>query len=239
MHPDIVDLPILNLAEIGRPFEIKTSTICMVQHSPFTGKEDPNLHLQAFIQLCQIFNMDGVTQDQMRARLFPFSLLGKALQWFHAQPMETVQNWNALMRAFMKEYYSPGKTQSLRNTIATFAQYPIETISEAFECFNEYTREVPHHKFPKEDLVQKFYQGLTMVSRKIIDASAEDPSSSLRRLKLSLYSRRSQTMTRGRHPDAYYRFNPRGTSKESCKWRRKTYLKARSIHLCGGWRRWR
>jgi hypothetical protein len=32
--PDIVDLPILYLAEIGRPFEIKTSIIRMVQHSP-------------------------------------------------------------------------------------------------------------------------------------------------------------------------------------------------------------
>jgi hypothetical protein len=117
----IVNLPILNLVEIGRSFEIKTSTIRMVQHSPFTDKEDLNLHIQAFIQLCQTFNMDGVTQDQMRARLFPFSLLGKALQWFHSQPAETVQNWNALMRAFMKEYYSPGKTQSLRNKIATFA----------------------------------------------------------------------------------------------------------------------
>jgi hypothetical protein len=89
--PDIIDLPILNLEEIGRSFEIKSSTICIVQHSPFTGKEDPNLHLQAFIQLCQTFNMDGVTQDQMRARLFPFSLLGKALQWFHSQPAETVK----------------------------------------------------------------------------------------------------------------------------------------------------
>jgi hypothetical protein len=48
--PDIVDLRILNLTEIGRSFEIKTSTIRMVKHSPFTGKEDPNLHLQAFIQ---------------------------------------------------------------------------------------------------------------------------------------------------------------------------------------------
>jgi hypothetical protein len=78
--PDIVVLPILNLVEIGRPFEIKTSTIRMVQHSPFTGKEGPNLHLQSFIQLCQTFNIDGVTQDQMRASLFPFSLLRKALQ---------------------------------------------------------------------------------------------------------------------------------------------------------------
>jgi hypothetical protein len=119
--PDIIDLPILNLTEIGRPFEIKTSTIRMVQHSPFTCKQDPNLHLQAFIQLCQTFNMDGVTQDQMRARLFPISLLGKVLQWFYSQPAETVQDWNTLMRPFMKEYYSSGKTQSLRNKIATFA----------------------------------------------------------------------------------------------------------------------
>jgi hypothetical protein len=170
--PDIIDLPIFNLEEIERPFEIKTSTIRMVQHSPFTGKEDPNLHLQAFIQLCQTFNMDGVTQNQMRARLFPFSLLGKALQWFHSQPVETMQNWNTLMKAFMKEYYSPGKTQSLRNKIATFVQYPTETILEAFERFNEYTQAVPQHKFPKEDLVQKFYQVLTMASRTIVDASA-------------------------------------------------------------------
>jgi hypothetical protein len=116
--------------------------------------------------------MDGVTRDQMRARLFPFSLLGKDLQWFYYQLMETVQNWGTLMRAFMKEYYSLSKTQSLRNKIATLAQYPTKIISEAFERFNEYTRVVPHHKFPKEDLVQKFYQGLTMASRTIIDASA-------------------------------------------------------------------
>jgi hypothetical protein len=48
----------------------------------------------------------------------------------------------------------------------------METISEAFERFNEYTRAVLHHMFPKEDLVQKFYQGLTMASRTIIYASA-------------------------------------------------------------------
>jgi hypothetical protein len=74
----------------------------------------------------------------------------------------------------MKEYYSSGKTQSLRNNIATFVQYPTETILKAFKRFNEYTRAVPHHKFPKEDLVQNFYQGLTMASRTIIDAPAEE-----------------------------------------------------------------
>jgi hypothetical protein len=215
--PDIIDLPILNLAEIGRPFEIKTSTIRMVKRSPFTGKEDPNLHLQAFIQLCQTFNMDGVTQDQMRARLFPFLLFGKALQWFHSQPEETVQDWNALMRAFIKEYYSPGKTQSLHNKIATFAQYPTETISEAFEHFNEYTRAVPHHKFPKEDFVQKFYQGLTMASRTIIDASAGGSIIELMPTQaFTLFKKVAKNYTWA-SSGRLLPFQPTGTSRESCK----------------------
>jgi hypothetical protein len=48
--PDIIDLPILNLEEIGRPFEIKTSTIrwCNIHPSPvkrtrtFTSKHSFN-----------------------------------------------------------------------------------------------------------------------------------------------------------------------------------------------------
>jgi hypothetical protein len=60
---DIIDLPIINLQDVGRTFKIKVSTILMVQHSPFTGKEDLNLHLQAFVQLCQTFDEDKVTQD--------------------------------------------------------------------------------------------------------------------------------------------------------------------------------
>jgi hypothetical protein len=109
-----------------------------VQHSPFTGKEDPNLHLQAFVQLCQIFYEDGVTQDQMRARHFPFSLHGKASCWFHTLSAESKQDWEALTRNFMKEFCSLTKTQGLHNKIYTFVQFPMETIAEALERFNEY-----------------------------------------------------------------------------------------------------
>jgi hypothetical protein len=118
--PDIIDLPILNLAEIGRPFEIKTSKICMVQQSPFTGKEDPNLHLQAFIQLCQTFNMDGVTQDQMRARLFMFTLLGKALQRGDSRSNE-------------------GKAFYVHSTWESFAMVPLSTGGDGarLECFDK------------------------------------------------------------------------------------------------------
>jgi hypothetical protein len=136
--PDIVDLPIISFQNARRPFKIKVTTIRLVQHSPFTGKEDPNLHLHVFVQLCQTFDEDGVTQDQVRARLFPFSLFGKAFRWFHTQPAASKQDWEALMRNFMKEFYSSTKTQDLRNKIDTFVQLPMETIAEALERFNEY-----------------------------------------------------------------------------------------------------
>jgi hypothetical protein len=166
----------------------------------------------------------------MRARPFPFSLLEKDLQWFHSQPAETVQNWNMLMKAFMKEYYSPGKTQSLRNKIATFAQYPTETIwrhsSASMTTLGRFHITSSQRKTSCKSSIKDspWHQGRSSTHRR------EDLSSSLHRRKLSLYSRRSRIMTHGRHPDAYIRFNPRGTSKESCKWRRRTYLKARLIH---------
>jgi hypothetical protein len=94
--PDVVDLPTKNLQDAGRPFKIKVSTICMVQHSPFT-----------------------------------------ALRWFHTLLAESNQDWEALMRNFM-EFYSPTKTQSLRNKVDTFVQFPMETIEEALEHLNEY-----------------------------------------------------------------------------------------------------
>ena len=60
-------------------FEIKTGLIMMVQASPFCGKanEDASTHLQQFLELCSTFVIKGVSQDAIRLRLFPFSLLGE------------------------------------------------------------------------------------------------------------------------------------------------------------------
>ena len=64
----------------GENFEIKTGLITMVQASPFCDKanEDASAHLQQFLELCSTFVIKGVSQDVIRLRLFPFSLLGRA-----------------------------------------------------------------------------------------------------------------------------------------------------------------
>ncbi|CAN6169804.1 unnamed protein product [Urochloa humidicola] len=66
-------------------FVIKTGLINMVQASPFYRKanEDASTHLQQFLELCSTFTARGVSEDAIRLRLFPFSLLGGAKQWFY------------------------------------------------------------------------------------------------------------------------------------------------------------
>ena len=170
--PTSADLKIRDLAPPPRAFEIRSSVINMVQNQPFSGKEDPNQHLKTFLQICNTFNVEGVTDDQIRARLFPFSLIGKAHQWLATLPEETVSNWQSLLQAFIAKYFSPGKTQALRNRISTFVQYPTETFSEAYERFNDYVSACPHHNFQNWDIIQKFYGGLNAVCRGQVDASS-------------------------------------------------------------------
>jgi hypothetical protein len=76
----------LEMTIIDGSFELTPALINMVQQSPFCGKasEDANAHLQHFLEICSTFTIRGVTQDAVRLCLFPFSLLGKAKQWFYS-----------------------------------------------------------------------------------------------------------------------------------------------------------
>jgi hypothetical protein len=73
-------------SEIEQNFELKSALINMVQASQFCGKthEDASAHLQHFQEICSTFTIKDVPRDVILLRLFPFSLLGRAKQWFYA-----------------------------------------------------------------------------------------------------------------------------------------------------------
>jgi hypothetical protein len=67
-------------------FELKTSLINMVQATQLSGKvhEDASAHLHNFLEIGSIIVIKEVNQDIILLRLFPFSLVGRAKQWFYA-----------------------------------------------------------------------------------------------------------------------------------------------------------
>ena len=118
----------------------------MVQESPFCGKasEDANAHVQNFLKVSNTINHRGTTLDDVRLRLFPFSLLGKAKTWFYSNK-EAFMTWEACSNAFLAKYFPVGKTNALRNRISGIQQLPDETIPEAWERLQEYIQACPHH----------------------------------------------------------------------------------------------
>ena len=113
-------------------FELKTGLVNMVQASPFCGKasENANAHLQNFLEASSIINPKGTTMENVRLRLFPFCLLGKAKTWFCTYK-EGFDTWDACSNAFLVKYFPVGKTNALQNRISSFQQLQDETVPEA------------------------------------------------------------------------------------------------------------
>ncbi|CAM8902818.1 unnamed protein product [Rhodiola kirilowii] len=63
--------PILVPAVDNRDFDLKTSTIQMVQSNQFSRRdhEDPNSHLTTFLEVCATFKINGFSEDAKLLRL--------------------------------------------------------------------------------------------------------------------------------------------------------------------------
>ena len=59
----------------------------MIQNSvQFHGlpSEDPNLHIAYFLDICDMFRVNDVSDDAVRLRLFLFSLKDRVREWLNS-----------------------------------------------------------------------------------------------------------------------------------------------------------
>ena len=104
-------------------FEIKPIILQMIQNSAqFSGlpSENPNAHINIFLKICDLFKQNGVSNDAIKLRLFPFSLKDKARVWLNSIPAGTFTSWNMLAEKFLARYFPPAKTAKMRNYITQF-----------------------------------------------------------------------------------------------------------------------
>ena len=58
--------------------------------------------------------------------------------------------------AFLRKYYSVGKTSTVRRAICEFSQGPGEVFYKAWERLRDLLRQCPHHGIPKMRLLKFF-----------------------------------------------------------------------------------
>jgi hypothetical protein len=70
--------------------------------------------------------------------------LGKAKWWFYANKDRNT-TWNNWSTAFLVKFFPVVKINALRGRISSFQQQHDEYVPEAWEHFQDYISERPHH----------------------------------------------------------------------------------------------
>jgi hypothetical protein len=70
-----------------------------------------------------------VEGDIIKLKLFPFSLRGKAKDWFLSLPKNSIDSWAKCKDAFIGRYYPPTKIIALHSNIMKFSQFDNEHVA--------------------------------------------------------------------------------------------------------------
>jgi hypothetical protein len=83
-----------------------------------------------------------------------------------------VSTWEKCSNAFLTKFFLLGKTNALRNKISRFQQLTDETITEAWECLQDYISTCPHYGMEEWFIIQSLYHGLIRSAQEHINVAA-------------------------------------------------------------------
>ena len=145
--------------------------------STHTGFENWQRHnlcdpLLALYYLMCCMKLNGVDEEHVKLKAFPFSLKATAKAWFFFILPGSIGTWNAMKKIFLEKYFPASRVANIRKEMCGIWQSYGETLSEYWERFEQLCIQCPHHQIPNQLLIHYFYEGLMATNRSIIDAAS-------------------------------------------------------------------
>ncbi|XP_049362576.1 uncharacterized protein LOC125827308 [Solanum verrucosum] len=131
--------------------------------------ENPHEHLQNFVDVCGPFSFKKISQESIRLRLFPFSLIGEACKWLAELPRNSITSWEELVITFNVQFFPPSKMMTIRDSIQSFKRLNGEPLHETWLRFKKLVLQCPTHGLPDNVLLQYFYRSLDSVNKGVAD----------------------------------------------------------------------
>ncbi|BBG96800.1 transposable element gene [Prunus dulcis] len=153
-------------------FELKSGMIHLLPTYYGNTTEDPYMHIKQFFEICATIKIQNLDDEQIKMRLFPFSLKDKAKSWLYSLPNASIHTWEELSNKFLQKFFPAQKTNKIRKEILGFTQREGEAFHECWERYKEMISSCPHHNIESWMQMQSFYEGLLDSERMMVDATS-------------------------------------------------------------------
>ncbi|KAJ9183018.1 hypothetical protein P3X46_006938 [Hevea brasiliensis] len=171
--PDLNQQPLcIQYSTLNVAFELKSRLIHLLPKFHDLSGEDPHKHLKEFHVVCSNMKPQGVSEDQIKLRAFPFSLKGTTKDWLYYLPSRSINSWNEMKQIFLEKYFPASHAANIRKEICGIRQYDGESLNEYWERFKKLCASCPHHQISEQLLIQYFYEGLLPTDHSMIDATS-------------------------------------------------------------------
>ncbi|TYG40252.1 hypothetical protein ES288_D12G078300v1 [Gossypium darwinii] len=151
--------PSITYPALDRPLKLNLGFLNLLPKFNGLPGEDPYRHINEFLITCSTIQPDGIEEEQIKLRAFPFSLQGLAKDWLYYMPPGSFTTWIGLHKAVLEKYFSASRIGSIRKEICGIKQLVGESLYEYWERFKRLCVSCPQHQISEQLLVQYFYEG--------------------------------------------------------------------------------
>ena len=99
-----------------------------------------------FIEICDTFKYNRVSDDVIHLRWFPFSLRDKAKGLVNALSLGSITTYDKIAQKFHAKFFLLAKTAKLRMILPYLCNLTIN-LYMSWECYKELTQKCPYHGF--------------------------------------------------------------------------------------------
>ena len=137
------------------------------------GTIHPSDHLLFIHELCELFKCVGISMYQVKRKIFPISLKGKAREWYELLDDPHHLEWKELESLFYSKFYPPHEIHKDRNYIYNFHPHDGESIAQAWGRLKSLMFKCPIHELPSNIVISNFYARLSGHYKDYLDTCLE------------------------------------------------------------------
>ena len=115
-----------------------------------------------------------MSDKTLRWKLFLFSLMGRAKQWYNQTIGSMQGDWETLCSSFCLAFFPICGVVSLRFEVQSFKQKEQESLGVSWDHFNDLIITGPDLTIQDPILLQHFYMGLSKDSMKFLDSASRE-----------------------------------------------------------------